>query len=88
MQGLGEVIVLEKSSGAFHPTPMARVRQARSLLIEHAETVAKHGLIHAAQKSDFIAFVRGNLARQDNDDKDKRRRRVEAVHSEGQGKRV
>ena len=79
--------MLEKSSGAFDPLPMACVRQARSLLIEHADTVARHGLIQAVQKSDFIAFVRGNLARKDNDDKDKRRR-VEAVHPDGRGKCV
>ena len=80
--------MLEKSSGAYHPTPMACVRQARSLLIEHADTVAKHGLIQVVQKSDFIAFVQGELARKDNDNKDKRRRRVEAVHPDGRGKCV
>ena len=80
--------MLDKTSGSFHASAMARVRQARSLLIEHADVVAKHGLVQATQKSDFIAFVQGNLNRQPNDDGNKRRRRVEPTHSDGRGKRV
>ena len=40
---------------------MARARQVRSLLIENADTVDKHGLFQATNEYDFIAFVQGNL---------------------------
>ena len=66
---------------------MASVRQARSLLIEHSDTVAKHGLVQATSQNDFLAFVQGSIARQKDDDK-KRRRQVEPVHADGRGKRV
>ena len=79
-------MVLDKTSGSFHATAMARVRQARSLLIEHADVVAKHGLVQATNKNDFIAFVQGNLSRQH--DEKKRRRQVEPIHPDGRGKRV
>ena len=78
--------MLDKTSGAFQATAMARVRQARSLLIEHADSVAKHGLVQATTKNDFVAFVQGNIGRQH--DEKKRRRKVEPVHPENRGKRV
>ena len=78
--------MLDKTSGAFQATAMARVRQARSLLIEHADAVARHGLVQAANKNDFIAFVQGNLGRQNVEQK--RRRRVEPIHPGRHGKRT
>lgn len=78
--------MLDKTSGAFQAAAMAGVRQARALLIEHADAVAKHGLVQAANKNDFVAFVQGNLGRQ-NDEK-KRRRKVEPMHPDRHSKRA
>ena len=76
--------MLDKTSGAFRGVPMASVRQARSLLIEHAETVAKHGLVQATNQNDFLAFVQGSLGRKTDESKP---RRVEPVHPGNRSKK-